>query len=221
MEPNRTPIARILHALGETLLYPTQPVMLGRSGENDIVLDDPKVSRSHAILEWNGLGFTVRDLDSINGTYVNGQRLSASARLLRDGDEIILNEYKLSYEIIRAELHEPPLLDGITAPAEPLVPKGPRLMVTAGPDLGQEYPLWGEVITIGRASREATWEIRLTDRSVSRPHARLEMRAGQLFLVDLESANGTRLNGALLKRPVPVREGDQISIGETCLLYRK
>jgi hypothetical protein len=51
---------------------------------------------------------------------------------------------------------------------------GPRLVVSAGPDQGQVFPLWGEVITTGRTSRDATWEIRLTDRAVSRPHARLE-----------------------------------------------
>ncbi len=92
-------------------------------------------------------------------------------------------------------------------------------MVQAGPDTGQQYPLWGEVITIGRASREATWEIRLTDRSVSRPHARLERGAETVQLVDLESVNGTLLNGVQVTDPVPVQDGDVISVGETQLVY--
>lgn len=202
------------------MLYPGQSILLGRSAESDIIIDDPKISRSHAALEWNGLGFTLRDLGSVNGTFVNGERLASAARLLRDGDEIQLNDYRLVYALIRAELNPPPAQSEAGGSTGSAAARGPRLLVTAGPDQGQEYPLWGEVITIGRASRDATWEIRLTDRAVSRPHARLERRAGQLFLVDLDSVNGTRLNGAQVRRPMPVREGDEISLGETCLVYK-
>jgi pSer/pThr/pTyr-binding forkhead associated (FHA) protein len=102
----------------------------------------------------------------------------------------------------------------------PGMPGGPNLVVSAGPDLGQEYPLWGEQVLIGRASREATWEIRLTDRSVSRPHARIDKVADGYVLTDLESANGTQVNGSTVKgQPVPLKEGDVIAVGETRLVF--
>jgi ABC transport system ATP-binding/permease protein len=203
----------------EILLYPGQKVRLGRAADNDIVLDDQLVSREHAQIEWSGDGFMLSDLGSINGTFVNSVRLFTSPRQLRDGDEITLSTYLLVYELLRGD---GPGLDLLSAQVVALLEdesRGPRLVVSAGPDLGQEFPLWGEVITIGRASHDATWEIRLTDRSVSRPHARLERGEGGCILSDLESANGTLLNGALISGPAALQPGDVISVGETSLVY--
>lgn len=108
---------------------------------------------------------------------------------------------------------QPPPVD------DPDAIRGPYLVVSAGPDRGEIFPLWGEQTTIGRASREATWEVRLTDRAVSRPHARIERREDGYMLFDLNSANGTQVNGVLLEGPVELRHGDVISLGETRLLF--
>lgn len=97
--------------------------------------------------------------------------------------------------------------------------RGPFLLVSAGPDRGERYPLWGEQTTIGRASREATWEVRLTDRAVSRPHARILRGAAGYLLQDLNSANGTQLNGVQVGEPVLLRHGDEILLGETRLTF--
>lgn len=97
--------------------------------------------------------------------------------------------------------------------------RGPYLLVSAGPDRGERYPLWGEQTTIGRASREATWEVRLTDRAVSRPHARILRGAPGYLLLDLNSANGTQRNGVQVSEPVLLRHGDEILLGETCLTF--
>lgn len=97
--------------------------------------------------------------------------------------------------------------------------RGPYLIVSAGPDRGERYPLWGEQTTIGRASREATWEVRLTDRAVSRPHARILRESAGCLLLDLNSANGTQLNGVQVGEPAPLRHGDEISLGETRLTF--
>ena len=238
--------ARLRQGSHEYLLFPGQILRLGRADTNDIVLDDLKVSRAHALLEWNGAGFTLRDLGSANGTFVNGARLSVGARLLIDGDQVRLGTLELVYEIARtpepdvAAADQPQSAGDFAAstpanePAasEPAAlkpadtepsPQGafasPSLLVTRGPDLGQEYPLWGETVTIGRASREATWEIRLTDRSVSRPHARLERREDGYVLFDLDSANGTLINGAPVVDQTLLKDGDVISVGETSLTF--
>lgn len=220
MDDQRQPAARLRHEAEEFLLYPGQVLLLGRAAENDIVVLDPKVSRTHAELAWNGTGFTLRDLDSANGTYVNDQRLPATARLLRDGDELRFSKTIMVYELIRVAGFEVPLEVGGGTVTEPLmVPLSPRLVVSAGPDMGNQFPLWGERILIGRNSREATWEIRLSDRSVSRPHAQLERRADDYYLLDLDSANGTRLNGITIEAPNLLNDGDVIEIGETQLTF--
>lgn len=61
-------------------------VRIGRSEEGEIVLVDPSVSRTHAVVEADSRGAIVRDLDSTNGTYLNGRRIESEP--LRDGDEL-------------------------------------------------------------------------------------------------------------------------------------
>ncbi len=102
---------------------------------------------------------------------------------------------------------------------EPNTVRGPYLVVSAGPDRGEIFPLWGERTTIGRASREATWEVRLTDRAVSRPHAQLDRMEGGYLLLDLNSANGTQLNGTAVDHPLTLHNGDVIIVGETRLVF--
>lgn len=64
------------------------PVLsIGRDSANDIVIDHPLASRRHARLERDENGYLVRDLDSTNGTYVNGDRIEG-ARPLHNQDRI-------------------------------------------------------------------------------------------------------------------------------------
>lgn len=73
-------------------------VTLGRDITNDITINDPEVSRHHMRLTRGAGGYTLEDLGSTNGTFVNGQRLTG-ARPLRDGDMIGLGEtVTLGYE---------------------------------------------------------------------------------------------------------------------------
>ncbi|TML88087.1 MAG: FHA domain-containing protein [Actinobacteria bacterium] len=69
---------------------------VGKGAGNDIVLDDPTVSRLHASLEEFGEGWCVTDLGSSNGTFVNGERIWAQQRL-RHGDEIRVGRSRLLF----------------------------------------------------------------------------------------------------------------------------
>jgi DNA-binding CsgD family transcriptional regulator len=70
---------------------------LGADAANDLVLpSDPTLSRLHAALERYGAGWCVRDLDSRNGTFVNGQRVWRE-RPLRPGDELRVGATRLVY----------------------------------------------------------------------------------------------------------------------------
>ncbi|MDZ4766903.1 MAG: FHA domain-containing protein [Chloroflexota bacterium] len=73
-------------------------VTIGRDITNDIVINDPEVSRHHMRLTRGAGGFTLEDLGSTNGTFINGQRLTG-ARPLRNGELVGLGEtVTLSYE---------------------------------------------------------------------------------------------------------------------------
>ena len=74
------------------------PVTVGRGGQNDLVLDgDEFASSRHARIEVRGDGVWVQDLDSTNGTYVNGSRV-AGAQRLDPGDVLRVGETDLRLE---------------------------------------------------------------------------------------------------------------------------
>lgn len=74
-------------------------ITIGRDITNDIVINDPEVSRHHARLVRTPTGYTMEDLRSTNGTFVNRQRLTAPYQLV-SGDLIGLGEtVTLAYEV--------------------------------------------------------------------------------------------------------------------------
>ncbi len=80
--------------------YPVRgEVRLGRLPDNDVSIDDTKVSREHAVITGSVSGFAVRDLQSSNGTYV-GERRVAGQHPLSDGDELTLGRTTFRFRVI-------------------------------------------------------------------------------------------------------------------------
>ena len=69
--------------------------LVGRSPECDIFLDDVTVSRQHAEIVRDGDEFTIRDLGSLNGTYVNRRRIETA--VLENDDEVQVGKYRLTF----------------------------------------------------------------------------------------------------------------------------
>jgi len=80
---------------GSRFLLDADQVLVGRSERSDIFLDDVTVSRKHAVFVRDGAGFAVRDSGSLNGTYVNRQRVDLVA--LRTGDEVQIGKFRMIY----------------------------------------------------------------------------------------------------------------------------
>jgi len=77
--------------IGEKFFLGKNSLTIGRSSESDILLDDITVSRHHAIIEKKDNVFVIRDLESLNGTYLNGNIAGESA--LSNGDRIQIGKY--------------------------------------------------------------------------------------------------------------------------------
>jgi hypothetical protein len=81
--------------VGETFPLTAERVGIGRRPESDIFLDDVTVSRDHALLVLRNGTYFLDDSGSLNGTYVNRQRVDSHR--LEDGDELQIGKYKLTY----------------------------------------------------------------------------------------------------------------------------
>ena len=115
------------------------------------------------------------------------------------------------------DLRQPWASPTVSSSAEPAGAAEPVLVVERGGGLtaGETYDLFGGA-TLGRS---ADSDIRLEDRYASQMHARLFTRRGVQFVEDLESTNGTLLNGEPLHGEAELRPGDTIRIGDTELRY--
>ena len=96
-----------------------------------------------------------------------------------------------------------------------------RLIATAGPLKGTVFSLSEQETYIGRNPDNLVWihdPNRPTNRSVSRRHCLIRREAGQFSVRDLDSLNGTFVNGATVKEQ-PLEDGDQIAIGDSVLVF--
>jgi hypothetical protein len=80
---------------GSRIALDDDVITVGRHPDSDIFLDDVTVSRRHAELRKVGPGFEVVDVGSLNGTYVNKDRVEKA--LLNNGDELQVGKFKLVY----------------------------------------------------------------------------------------------------------------------------
>ena len=80
---------------GESFVPSADRTLIGRSPECDIFLDDVTVSRRHAELRRDGDRFTIEDLGSLNGTFVNRRRIETAE--LEDDDELQIGKYRLTF----------------------------------------------------------------------------------------------------------------------------
>lgn len=99
-----TPHLRLLSSMDQTgqntvtEVFPLKNVLtiVGRSLECEIVISDPHISSKHIQINKTGQGFTISDLGSVNGTYINDVKL-LNPVMLRNGDEILIGVTKLVF----------------------------------------------------------------------------------------------------------------------------
>jgi ABC transport system ATP-binding/permease protein len=188
-----------------------RPVMtMGRAPDNDIILMHGYVSAHHGRFERHGAEWRYVDLGSTNGTFINGQLQEAtvlqSGDVLRIGD-VQGNSVGLTFRSTATS--------GISV-YEQIVPRRAIGAPAASEHAGTQLLDVAATVMIGR-DQEA--EITLDAPVVSRYHARIEQTAQGHLLTDLNSTNGTFVNGERLTSPHRLTEGDVVQIGPYRLVY--
>lgn len=194
---------------------------LGRSSECALVFSGDAaavVSGVHAELRYAAGEWRLADLASRNGTFLNGRRLDAPARLA-PGDLITLGETGPRLSVVAvSEPLAPTVQEGGAIAAAALEARTPVEARAYGVTLleaatGRRHEARGVRIRLGRG-RECEVALPQATEVVSRVHAELTVGAsGALMVRDAGSRTGTLLNGERIAGPVPVRLGDHITLG--------
>jgi pSer/pThr/pTyr-binding forkhead associated (FHA) protein len=189
---------------------------LGRRPYNDIVIDNLAVSGEHAVLQMMASEVYLEDLNSTNGTYVNGK--AVKKQLLQNNDTVEIGKYKIKYinevavpgydktVIMKAGSIMPPAAggDGAAAGAD-LASLTASIKVLSGAAAGREVPLVKVVTTIGKPGVAVA-------AITKRPHG--------FVVAHVEGANKPTLNGAAIgAEPVTLKNGDLLELAGTQMQF--
>ena len=223
---------------GKTTVVPLvrDEITIGRKEGNTIRLTERNVSRRHAKLVRSNGSVQIEDLQSHNGIKINGDRIAGRAPV-SEGDRIQIGDYQLALKVDKAasapggergdEKTTPFFKEQEKAPADaptraqPVISATPeadrpaRLVVVSSNFAGQEFPLDKAAVVIGRTDEN---DVVVNHRSISRHHAKIVREAGHYHVVDLQSANGVRVNGEEYGK-VELRKGDHIDLGHVRLRF--
>jgi pSer/pThr/pTyr-binding forkhead associated (FHA) protein len=193
-------------------------IYIGRGAKNDLIIDDNDVSREHCQLVRVDGGYELRDLNSTNGTFVNGQRVT-SARTLHGGQLIELGDMiTLEYQ---RDLVESAPNNGedaaLPARVTPITPGDTfALVVEIGPNPRRIYTLSEDNYTLGR---DLSNDIVIQDPEVSRWHLQLFRNPDGYSVKDMGSTNGSVLNGVRLTGSKPLKVFDTLELGTAVRLH--
>ncbi|MDZ7910107.1 MAG: FHA domain-containing protein [Gemmobacter sp.] len=124
---------------------------LGRRPYNDIVIDNLAVSGEHAVMQMAGTEVFLEDLNSTNGTYVNGKAIKKQQ--LQGGDTVEIGKYKIKFVHDGASDQQEKttvINSGSVVGAEPTTVGSAAIRVMSGAAAGREVPLVKVVTTIGK-----------------------------------------------------------------------
>ncbi|MEM7232955.1 MAG: FHA domain-containing protein [Planctomycetota bacterium] len=198
----------------------------GKAQGNHICLKDESVAFNHFRVYNSDNSYMVYDLGSKRGTLVNGNPVEKAD--LKSGDILQVGDLKIRFELVddasakgrlassAPDSDEDDAQCAVGGVLTKTARSHPALVVIDGDDRGKRLTFNDhKTFTIGRSPKT---DLRLTDNKVSRVHCQIEESGNGHVIVDLDSANGTVVNGDRVKK-VTLKEGDFIRLGFTMLKY--
>jgi len=190
-------------------------VVMGRDSSNAIVIKDPTVSRQHCQIEKRGSSFFITDLDSQNGTFVNGKRIIEAK--LKHGDEMLIGKYTIRF------MEE----EGFSKSAQSDTDsKRMLLMEEEKHDVRIDVKKWYITVKMKKVEQTTFLEesyyligkgsecdIELSGWNVDRIHALLINRGYEVKLLNVSDAKPVHVNGYEIPKKYILTENSQITIG--------
>jgi pSer/pThr/pTyr-binding forkhead associated (FHA) protein len=201
---------------------------LGRRPYNDIVIDNLAVSGEHAVLQMVGADVFIEDLNSTNGTYINGKAIKK--QLLSHNDTVEIGKYKIKYLVDESADYEKTMilrpasnplmgtpqpvagsssaasgLPGSSAAGAPAPVQAALIKVLNGAAAGREVVLTKVVTTVGKPGVQV---------------ASITKRPNGYAIAHVEGDNRPSVNGSpLVGDSVPLRNGDVIELAGTQMQF--
>ncbi len=200
---------------------------LGRRPYNDIVIDNLAVSGEHAVLQMVGADVFIEDLNSTNGTYINGKAIKK--QLLTHNDTVEIGKYKIKYLLDESNDYEKTMImrpaGGSAGTGQPAHAGNP---MAAGSNFGgmgssnpASLPASIKVLNGAAAGREVTLTKVVT--TVGKPGvqvASITKRPNGYAFAHVEGNSRPSVNGVpLVGDSVPLRNGDVIELAGTQMQF--
>jgi len=212
-------------------------LVMGREAGCDVVVPGKDVSRRHAEIVVSPKGYLLVD-SSTNGVFINEERVQGQ-RVLSRGDVIRIGEESFRFYADAAPATAPPgpvppgagarlqntsfgmpATPSQASPPAPAGGSGPgplaNFLIRSGALKGQRLVVRRPVANIGRADYN---DLVVPDESVSTSHAKLQRREGVWVLVDLDSTNGTWVDGERIAADTPIAPGTMVRFGDVQLVF--
>jgi len=199
-----------------------QPVVtIGRLKENDIQLPLSTVSGYHAQVLQESPNYYLVDRGSINGTYLNGQRIPpAEKKLLTEGDKIRIQTFDIFFSSGMVAQVDPgatvkvarQMVMEVLGSSQNQTQERPHLIVMGGPNNGKQVELTeGKTVFMGRA-KDA--DIVIDHPSVSRKHAEVVFGWSGALVKDNKTPNGVYCNDQRITGSHKLHDRDEIKLGQ-------
>lgn len=200
---------------GEVIDIDRWETSIGKSKSNDIVFDGDDVSRFHAVIAKKQNQWIITDTFSKTGVFLGNKKIEESAAI-EDGDIIGIGSNSLKF--LCAEALSSKSKSKIRNQAKELEKMQNNVAYAVLVDVKTHRPIYlrKKDVLIGRGN-DADIQINLD--TVSAHHARIHLTSRGWALSDLNSHNGTKLNGRFIGQPQLIFDEDMITFGERVFIF--
>lgn len=209
----------------ERIVTEKKRISIGRTNDNDVVLENRAISRKHAMIEFNNNAAVIIDNESLNGTFVNNRKITEE--VLRDEDVVTIGKYNLIYHsesnasadsmagmdgtMVLNTKKQQKLLENDRIERQIVAKYGGSVLIGEENAEFAEYRLDREVTTVGKAKFV---HVKAKGMFLAGIQAKIAQEADGYSLSNLGKRGRVKINGEPVDRCM-LKNGDLISVGKT------